>query len=444
MALRTLRTHERWTRAQIDAHQQEALAALRAFARHASPFYQQFYRGYETAPLAELPVLTKRILMDNFDSFVTDRSLRLSDVRAHVDQGSVGSFHRAYEVVATSGSTGMPGIFLFNSGEWATIMASFARAREWAGIKLQLTRRSRMVVVSSTNERNVSARVGRAADTPFIPTLRLDATTPLSDIVMALNEWQPEVLVGYASMVHFLAAEQVRGALDIHPRAVFASSEVLTKQMRQRIISVWDDVVFDEYASTETAMIAAEDVGHHGMHLFEDLLIVENVDANNQPVPPGSFGEKLLVTVLFSRTQPLIRYEISDSVRFAESAADCRLPFQVVDAVQGRQEDILLMPGPSGGLINVHPNVFHDVMDAIPNRGWQVVQEQDCLEILVMPAGIPDPDKVRASVAAALGAHGITDLRTTVRTVDAIPKSVSGKSPLIKAYRPPEPTRRLG
>jgi phenylacetate-CoA ligase len=51
------------------------------------------------------------------------------------------------------------------------------------------------------------------------------------------------------------------------------------------------------------------------MHLFEDLVITEVVDEGNRPVPLGVYGEKVLVTVLFSRTLPLIRYELSDSVR---------------------------------------------------------------------------------------------------------------------------------
>jgi phenylacetate-CoA ligase len=342
-------------------------------------------------------------------------------------------------VVSTSGTTGHPGIFLFNPTEWVGVIASFARAREWAGMKVDLTRRSRMAVVSTTNERNASARLGKAADTPFIPTLRLDATRPLPEIVAALNRWRPEVLVAYASMAYFLAAEQLSQDLAIHPRAVFTSSEVLTEQMRDRVTEAWGHVVFDEYASTETATIAAEDTHHHGMHVFEDLLILENVDGENRPVPPGAFGEKLLVTVLFSRTQPLIRYEISDSVRFAEAAPGCGLPFQVIDQVQGRREDILTLSGLDGSSTTVHPNVFHDVMDAIPNRGWQIVQQATGLQVLVVPLGPLEPDAVTRQVLAALLEHGAGPVEIEVRRADAIPKSASGKSPLIQAYRGSDP-----
>jgi len=435
-ALRRLRQRESWSRAELDAYQSTALGLLRQWAYARSPFYREFHRGLLHERLQSLPVLTKTTMMDHFDSLVTDRKLRLADVRAHLSAGSVGRFRNTYEVVATSGSTGNPGIFLFDQQEWSIIMASFARAREWAGLRLNLLHRSRMAVVSSTNERNVSARVGKAADTPFLPTLRLDATQPLPELVAALNAWQPEVLVAYASMAHSLALEQLAGRLAIHPRSVFTSSEVLTAGMRQRLIDVWGDVVFDEYASTETATIAAEDTSHHGLHVFEDLLIVENVDADNRPVEPGAFGEKLLVTVLFSRTQPLIRYEISDSVRFAVRPPDCRLPFLTIDGVQGRREDVLVLAGTDSAPVEVHPNAFHDVMDGIPSNGWQVIQGPDALRVLIVAfAETPDASVVRAQITAALRDRGIAVPAVEIESVDAIPRAASGKAPLIKAYR---------
>src|SRR5262249_32807740 len=150
---------------------------------------------------------------------------------------------------------------------------------------LSLTKPSRMAVVSSTNDRNLSARVARAADTPFVPTMRIDATEPIDVIVAKLNAWQPDSLVAYASLAYLLAVQQQDGRLRIAPRIVFTSSEVITPSMRQTIEEAWGAEVFNEYAATETASIAAEDVHHHGMHLIEDLLIVECVDETNQPVP---------------------------------------------------------------------------------------------------------------------------------------------------------------
>jgi len=434
--LRRLRSHDRWNANQLLEYQEQSFAALRQFAYKNSPFYQKFHKGLEKASLKDLPVLTKSMIMDNFNDFVTDRTLRLEEVRAHVAAGSKGRFKNKYEVVATSGSTGTPAIFLFNEQEWTTVIASFARAREWAGLKLNLTRRSKMAVVSSTNERNVSARVGKTADTPFIPTLRLDATESIANIVAKLNHWKPEALVAYASMAYFLANEQEKGELDIHPRFIFTASEVLTSKMREVIENVWGKVVFDEYVSTETATIAAEDKLHHGMHVFEDLLIIENVDQDNNSVQLGTYGSKILVTTLFSRTQPLIRYEISDNIRFAVDKVSCGLSYARIDAVQGRQEDMLIMPGLKVAEVKVHPNVFHDVMDVIPNKGWQIIQAKNYLHVLLMDTKEKiNHNEVKDRIVEALEKQDVKIPKIEVQKVEQIPKEKSGKSPLIKAYK---------
>jgi len=433
--LRKLRTHDNWSSEQLKTHQAQALTALRHFAVTNSPFYREFYKGLDDAPLDALPILTKSLMMEHFDDFVTARAIQLDKVRAYLQRGGEGQFEGKYEVAATSGSTGNPGIFLFDHREWTTIIASFARAREWAGLRLNIAKRSSMAVVSSTNEKNVSARVGKAANTPFLPTLRLDATDPMEQLVIKLNNWQPEVLVAYASMAYLLSQEQTEGRLHIHPKTVFTSSEVLTEQMRTAIENAWGNVVFNEYASTETATLAAEDTQHHGMHIFEDMLLVENVDANNNVVPPGEYGDKLLVTVLFSRTQPLIRYEISDSVRFAAKQPNSNLPYRVIDGVQGRKEDILIMAGINGNRVMVHPNVFHDVMDIVPNKGWQIVERPNSLNILMVPRGEVQEQLARENLAAALEKRGVIVPLITFDKVAAIPKEPSGKSPLIKAVR---------
>ncbi|MBI3972989.1 MAG: hypothetical protein HY332_17060 [Chloroflexi bacterium] len=161
--LRRMRARERWSRVQIEAHQAEALRRLREHACARSPFYQQFHRGLEERPLEALPVLTKALLMEHFDELVTDRAVRLEEVRAHVAQARPERrFRDRYWVNTTSGSTGRPGIFLFDRAEWIAVLASFARAHEWAGLKISLTHRMKMASVASTNPWHMSAQVGAA------------------------------------------------------------------------------------------------------------------------------------------------------------------------------------------------------------------------------------------------------------------------------------------
>ena len=102
--------------------------------------------------------------------------------------------------------------------------------------------------------------------------------------------------------------------------------------------------------------------------------------------------------------------------------------------VQGRQEDMLVLPGKGDQPVQVHPNVFHDAMDVIPNNGWQVVQEPDGLRVLVVPdADNVDAARVQGQIGAALAQQHVATVAVRVERVAAIPKAPSGKSPLIRA-----------
>jgi phenylacetate-coenzyme A ligase PaaK-like adenylate-forming protein len=369
------------------------------------------------------------MVMEHFDELVTDPALRLADVEAHLATLSGGDelFDGRYRVASTSGSTGRRGIFLWDPGEWAAILASYNRSFDWAGVGAGITHRTRMAVVSSTTSWHQSARVGASVH-----------RDPLESIVERLNGFQPRVLVAYASMAHLLAEEQLAGRLRISPSFVFASSEVFTEQARRRVEEAWGRKAFEVYAATEPAGIASECEQHRGMHLLEDLVITEVVDENYKPVPPSVYGHKVLVTVLFSRTMPLIRYEMSDSVRPASSPhCPCGRPFALIYGIQGREEDVLRFPAKSGGQVSVQPIIFHRVMDAVPAGGWQVGQGTEGLTVLL--SGVREEFADAAlidSLRRELEVQGVIVPPVKVKRVLNIPRTTVGKAPLIKAYLP--------
>lgn len=435
--LEQLRRHESWTRQQLEAYQAEALSDLRQYAYERSPFYQKFHKGLTGRPLQELPVLTKAIMMGHFDELVTDRSLHLGDVRTFATQGEAGQLYKnRYWVNATSGSSGHPGFFLFDEAEWAYVLASFARCQEWSGVRINLTRRQKMATVASISPWHMSSQVSATVKSWWRPSLRIPASQPLSKTVAELNEWQPDVLISYASMAGALAEEQLAHRLQINPKFVYVASEVLTSQTRNRVKEAWGNEPFNQYAATETASIAAEHQSCRHMHFFEDLVITEIVDEHYRPVPPGEYGARILVTTLFSRTQPLIRYELNDSVRVSAESHECGLPFAVLESIQGRMEDTLILPALSGGEVIVRPLVLNRVMDIVPVSGWQVVQQVDN-GLVVLLTGMRDgmSDEVLvAQISKSLAQEGAQAPYIRIEHVSAIPKTASGKTPLIKAY----------
>jgi len=146
----------------------------------------------------------------------------------------------------------------------------------------------------------------------------------------------------------------------------------------------------------------------------------------------------LLVTVLFSRTQPLIRYEMSDRIMLSPRRCDCGLPFAVVGGIEGRAEDILQLPARSGGTVSIHPNVFHDILEALPVQAWQVLEEPDVIRVLLArPQAEIDGERISSDIAQALERQGARARAVRVERVAAVVKTAMGKAPLVKAWVPP-------
>jgi len=284
----------------------------------------------------------------------------------------------------------------------------------------------------------------RRLDTDHVDLYYLHRVDPEVPIEESWGSMKEVVEAGKAVRLGISEAtlEQIEKAHAIHPvSAVQSEMSLWTRDWIEAGVvnwcaeAAWGKKPFDVYAATETAGIASECDLHRGMHLFEDLVITEVVDEDNRPVPPGVYGEKVLVTVLFSRTLPLIRYEMSDSVRPATSPyCPCGRPFALIDGVQGRVEDVLHFPARSGDRVTVQPALFHRVMDAVPAGGWQLIQEPEGLTVLLsgVQKGYVD-DVLADSLRRELAAQGVIVPSVEVRRVPAIPRTGAGKAPLIKA-----------
>jgi phenylacetate-CoA ligase len=426
----------RWTAAELHKHQERSVAELRRFASQASPFYSRFHRGLENRPLEDLPVLTKTVLMENFDDLVTDRSLRLREVENFLnhDDGT-GLFRGRYVALSTSGSTGQRGVFVFDRREWIECLASISRPMLWAGVRPNPFRGMRTTMLASTTPWHYSSRVSRALSTKLFPALRLDASEPLESMVQRLNEWKPHALVGYPSVLRQLAEEQMAGRLQIAPRHCATSAELLTAETRRRVKEAWDVRMFDTYGATEYAPIAAECPAGN-KHLFEDGAVIEVTDEKGKPVPPGVTGDMVLLTIFGRQTQPLIRYEISDMLRVAAGECPCGRPFRFLAEIQGRQEDVLHFraAGSSERMIPVHPNVFHRLLETVPAGGWQVIQEDGALTVHL--AGLRDRalcEEVAKSTRELLQAEGVSVPTVRVLAVSELRRGRTGKAPLVLA-----------
>jgi len=424
-----LRRHETWSRSTLLAYQETALRRLRSHAYSHSSFYRRWHAGLEDRPLAELPVLTKERLLEAYDEVIAGPSLRYRDLEAQVANGRPTLLQGRYVVVSTSGTSGQPLLLAYDVQEWAWVLASLGRGLAWAGLDPGGLHRRRVATVGTVSPFHISARASMTLPGWWLPSLRADAAAPMKETAAQLTKWQPDLLFTYGSLLGPLAAAQLDGRMDIAPRAIACGADALPQGARQRAQEAWGSAVFEEYAATETAGIAAECEVHRGLHLYEDLLVVEPVDDEHQPVPPGVPATRLLVTVLFGRTLPLIRYELPDGVRLRTEACPCGRPFLSIDGIDGRASEALRLRTPDGQPVTINAVVVHEVMDVVGVVGWQLVQEPDLLRVRIVspPADADDGDGLRGRLTDALARSGAVVPPITIEPVAEIERGANGK-----------------
>jgi phenylacetate-CoA ligase len=427
-----------WSRERLLAHQEERLRELVEHAVAQSPYYRQQIgcAGRGAIDLQQIPVLTKDTLMAEFDRIVTDRRLRLIDLEEHLaSEHAAKPLFGEYRVVGSGGTTGRRGVVLYDQSAWEVAVAGLLRsnATQEISAKARVLGIGAPTPLHMTNRLFAELRAG-CADIP-----RLTLTTPLPEVVEALNGYQPEVLITYPSFIRRLAEEQSAGRLRIAPRIFCSCAETLTDSVRTLARNTWQAAVLNVYGSTETAVIGMECPWATGLHVAEDMLVVEVVDEKNRPVPAGAPGRKVLVTNLFNRALPLIRYELSDIVTVAEGPCRCGRPHLRLASIHGRREDDLSLPARSGGQLRVNAFLFGDTLLHIPAiRQYQLSSRQGELLVRVVLRETSSPEDVlqsaRRAIANELERVGAVVERLTVEAVAEIARVGTGaKEKLVSA-----------
>jgi len=406
--------HECWPRTKLDELQQRRLAELLDWATQRSPFYRELcsiFRMSQPYALQDFPIMNKKTYMEHFDEIVTDPRLRLSRLQEYMAHVSRDEYYLGeYRVLTTAGSSGQKTVVVFNRKEWSIQEAASMRIASMMGVVPFSTRRPKIVTIGSPSPLHDSYRLPLSMDIGLYHYHVLPATAPIEELVQRLNSIQPHVLRGFPSMLGLLVTEQLQGRLHINPCIVAGGGEPLSKELRKQLQAVWQSSVFDIYG-TQEGLRAMECNLDEGMHIFEDLGIVEVVDEDNRPVPDGSLGHKILFTSLFSFTQPVIRYEISDMMVLAQEPCSCGLPFRRILAINGRNDDVLYLQGRAGRQIAVHPVHFWNVLESFASiRQYQVVHEPDgiCLRLMFEEGNGDIASSVREQLAQKLNTLGVT------------------------------------
>lgn len=128
----------------------------------------------------------------------------------------------------------------------------------------------------------------------------------------------------------------------------------------KRITDKWPVDLFSTYASTEMGAAFTECIEGKGGHHHPELLIVEFLDDNNQPVPKGEAGE-LTVTTLDVEGMPLIRFKTGDICKAHYEVCACGRTTLRVSPILGRKQQMIKFKGTS-----LYPPALYDILNTVP------------------------------------------------------------------------------
>jgi phenylacetate-coenzyme A ligase PaaK-like adenylate-forming protein len=430
---------------------QQRASALLQHAHAHSAFYRRHHGveagGRHAMPAwRDLPPVRKHELMAGFDDWVTDPALTLAGVNEFLaDPSRIGSDHLGrYAVWTSSGTSGEPAIFVQDHAAltvYAALLASrmdhrCATGRWWTQAASGqhglwgLAPRSALIAAIDGHYAGVSfwLRQGRERGGQ---SRTFPVSWPIERLCTELRAWQPAFVASYPSVLVELARQQEAGALKLAPLALWSGGEGLAASTRSWIETVFGAPVVNDYGASECLSIAFE-CRHGRLHLNDDWVVLEPIDAAGRPVPPGVASHSVLLTNLANKVQPLIRYQLGDSVTFYPDTCACgnaRPSF----SVEGRCDDTLRLSNGRHGVVHLSPMALTTAVE----EGADVHRFQLCqtaadvidLRIDTLTRPVPEAQQQRALQALRdfLVTQGLPEVQVRLDPQPPLLEQRSGK-----------------
>jgi len=323
----------------IKQYQEKKLADFLQYISIHSPYYQSLFADHGIHPadirtiedLARIPPTEKEHLQTRNKEFLCVPP------------------HKIIEYTATSGTVGSPVTIALTESDLQRLayneFSSFACANctseDIFQLMLTLDRQFMAGMAYYSGIRKMGAGVVRVG--PGVPSLQWET----------IERLQPTALVAVPSFLIKLIQYAEDNGIDINKssvkKAICIGENIRDENLRpnvlaEKITSKWDIQLFSTYASTEMQTAFTECEAGKGGHLNPELLIVELLDDEGQPVAEGQPGE-VTITTLGVEGMPLLRYKTGDICKAYSQPCTCGRQTIRLSPVIGRKKQMIKYKG---------------------------------------------------------------------------------------------------
>jgi phenylacetate-CoA ligase len=348
----------------IAAFQEERLREEVVYLYENSPYYRRMFDGCGMQPgdirttddLRRLPVTTK------------------TDLQLHPGEFVCVPRNRIIDYVTTSGTLGDPVTFALTEEDLARLAYNEAVSFTTAGctgediLQLMTTidRRFMAGLAYFMGARELGCGVIRVGN--GIPELQWDTIRRIGPTGCIVVPSFLIKLVGYAQE-HGIdyRRSSLRRAICIGE--ALRDTDFSNNTLGAKITELWPELeLFSTYASTEMQTSITE-CGHHcGGHVPADMLLVELLDEQNNPVPEGQEGE-VVITTLGVRGMPLLRFKTGDICIARTGRCACGRTTMRLSSVIGRRGQMIKFKGTT-----LYPPALYDVLENIPGVNNYIIE----------------------------------------------------------------------
>jgi phenylacetate-CoA ligase len=416
-----------WTKEQLRDFQTKKLREILSIARQNTSWYKESLKNvdlneFKLEDLGNLPTLNKDEVTNNWNDVIAVPGLRKEIAEDHLEklrEGIIDNpyFDDRYLFIATGGSSGKRGLFIWDwefLKETACITYRYLVNQE---IGCGYDGPMKLATIEAPTLLHGSSHLFTINVLPEIEVRTLSAVEPLVRLKNILNEYKPNYLVGYASVIAELARDQLKGDLDIQPRWISTNSEPLDEDMRSMITDAWGIEACNSWGSVEIGCVAAETKNRSGMIIGEDGVILEPVDDNLQPVCKSKDARRVPATSLINRSMPIVRYVIEDVLQIEDDNIEFHA-YRRIKSILGRADNWFIYENS-----RIHPMAFRDVMSQVKDIDeYQILQTRYGAAIKLICEDKPDVEQISNKIKENLRKQGLKNPQVTVDIVNSLPR----------------------
>lgn len=341
--------------AEIRRHQAALLAEHLAYLASRSRFYQNLFQRTGIDPVT---IVTPEDLLAIPTTSKADLEEQTRDFLCVPERDIV-------DICLTSGTSGKPTALMQTKRD----LERLACNEESSFMSTGITASDRVLIAAAIDRCFMAGLAYFLGLTQIGATVIRAGSSSLPVLVDLVRAHRPTAMVGVPTLMATIAEQLLDTGIDpkqIGLKRLVCIGEPVRNQdfslspLGQRLHELWAASIFGTYASTEMATTFCECEQYAGGHLHPDLMILELLDEQGSPAPPGTPGE-VVVTPLRVTGMPLLRFRTGDMAVLHADPCPCGRNTPRLGPILGRKSQLLKIKGTS-----VYPPAIFSVLQEMP------------------------------------------------------------------------------